>query len=70
MVISNFVVHEMKDRSAREEMMREIARVLRSGGRVALVDFIFTDDSRERPVPAWRAGVCEMDCFRFGFPQF
>jgi len=43
-VISNFVVHEMKDRSGREKMMREIARVLRPGGRVALVDFIFTDD--------------------------
>ena len=43
-VISNFVVHEMKDRSARKKMMREIARVLRPGGHVALVDFIFTDD--------------------------
>lgn len=43
-VISNFVVHEMKDRSAREKMMREIARVLRPVGHVALVDFIFTDD--------------------------
>ena len=43
-VISNFVVHEMKDRSGREKMMREIGRVLRPGGHVALVDFIFTDD--------------------------
>lgn len=43
-VISNFVVHEMKDRSGREKMMREIGRVLRPGGQVALVDFIFTDD--------------------------
>ena len=43
-VVSNFVVHEMKDRSGREKMMQEVARVLKPGGQVALVDFIFTDD--------------------------
>lgn len=48
-VISNFVVHEMKDRSAQRKMMREIARVLRPGGHVALVDFIFTDDCVKDP---------------------
>jgi SAM-dependent methyltransferase len=42
-VVSNFVVHEMKNRLDRELMMRETARVLKPGGRVALVDFIFTD---------------------------
>ena len=43
-VVSNFVVHEMKTRQERETMMREIARVLKPGGRVALVDFIFTSE--------------------------
>ena len=43
-VLSNFVVHELKAREQREAMMREIARVLKPEGRVALVDFIFTED--------------------------
>ena len=43
-VVSNFVVHELRTRSGRERMMREVARVLKPGGRVALVDFIFTDE--------------------------
>lgn len=52
-VLSNYVVHEMKTREDRERMMREVARVLKPGGRVALVDFIFTDD-------------CVKDLTRFG----
>ena len=43
-VLSNFVMHELRTRRDRERMMREIARVLKPGGRVALVDFIFTDE--------------------------
>jgi arsenite methyltransferase len=46
-VVSNFVVHELKNRPDRERMMREIARVLKPDGRVALVDFIFTDECVE-----------------------
>ena len=46
-VVSNFVVHEIRDRPGREKMMRELARVLKPGGCVALVDFIFTDDCVE-----------------------
>lgn len=52
-VVSNFVVHELQERSDREQMMREVARVLKPGGRVALVDFIFTD-------------VCVEDLRKFG----
>lgn len=40
--LSNFVLHEMDSAEQRERMLREIARVLEPGGRVALVDFIFT----------------------------
>jgi ubiquinone/menaquinone biosynthesis C-methylase UbiE len=43
-VVSNYVVHELKTREDRQRMMREVARVLKPGGRVALIDFIFTDD--------------------------
>ena len=42
LVVSNFVVHEMKTREERKQMMREIARVLKPGGHVALVDLMFT----------------------------
>jgi SAM-dependent methyltransferase len=41
-VVSNFVVHELDTRADRARMLHEIVRVLRPGGRVALVDFIFT----------------------------
>lgn len=43
-VVSNFVVHEVNTPQEREAIMREVARVLKPGGRVALVDFIFTSE--------------------------
>lgn len=46
-VLSNFVVHELRTRRDRERMMREVARVLKPGGRVGLVDFIFTNECVE-----------------------
>jgi arsenite methyltransferase len=65
-VVSNFVVHELKARSDRDTMMREIARVLKPGGRVALVDFIFTDDC----VAALRKAGVETERARDGFLSF
>jgi SAM-dependent methyltransferase len=53
-VISNFVLHELNAPAEREMMVREIARVLKPGGYVALRDFIFTD-------------VCVHDLQRLGF---
>ena len=41
-VISNFVVHEVDTAEEREQMISEMMRVLRPGGHLALVDFIFT----------------------------
>jgi SAM-dependent methyltransferase len=42
-VVSNFVLHEMQTAPERKQMAQEIVRVLKPGGQVALVDFIFTE---------------------------
>jgi ubiquinone/menaquinone biosynthesis C-methylase UbiE len=46
-VVSNFVVHEMNTSADRARMLQEMARVLRPGGRLALIDFIFTKECVE-----------------------
>ena len=46
-VVSNFVVHEVDTQQDREQMMSEMMRVLRPGGSLALVDFIFTGECVE-----------------------
>ncbi|HLJ49602.1 MAG TPA: class I SAM-dependent methyltransferase [Bryobacteraceae bacterium] len=43
-VVSNFVLHEMQTPEGRRQMLGEIVRVLRPGGRLLLVDFIFTKE--------------------------
>ena len=65
-VVSNFVVHELKSRVDRQQMMREVARVLKPGGHVALVDFIFTDEC----VEDLRKVEVETERMRDGFLSF
>jgi arsenite methyltransferase len=43
-VLSNFVLHEMDTAAERERMLCEMTRVLKPGGRLALIDFIFTKE--------------------------
>jgi len=43
--LSNFVLHELDTPAERAQMLREITRTLKPGGRVALVDFIFTGEA-------------------------
>lgn len=43
-VVSSLALHNIYDRQGREQAVREIARVLRPGGRVAVVDIRHTDE--------------------------
>jgi ubiquinone/menaquinone biosynthesis C-methylase UbiE len=65
-VVSNFVVHELRSCGGRERMMSEAARVLKPGGHIALVDFIFTDDC----VGDLSKFDVESRCVRDGFLSF
>jgi SAM-dependent methyltransferase len=65
--LSNFVLHELDTPAERAQMLSEITRILKPGGRVALVDFIFTSgaeralraqgiqDARREPAAGWTA---------------
>jgi ubiquinone/menaquinone biosynthesis C-methylase UbiE len=44
-VISNFATHEVNIQAQREKLLRQIDRVLRPGGRLAMVDLIFTAEA-------------------------
>ena len=65
-VVSNFVVHELSTRQDRERIMREVARVAKPGGHIAVVDFVFTDDCVSDLA---KFGV-ESQCVRDGFLSF
>ncbi len=43
-VLSNYLIHEVNTADERRQILCEIARVLKPGGRVAIVDFIFTSE--------------------------
>jgi arsenite methyltransferase len=62
-VLSNFVIHEVNTAGDREKMVSEMVRVVKPGGRVALVDFIFTDHCVQI---LYRAGVYNAKRVRIG----
>ena len=43
-VVSSLTLHNIPDAAGRAQVMREIARVLKPGGRVALLDFQHTSE--------------------------
>jgi SAM-dependent methyltransferase len=46
-VVSNFFLHEMNTPAERRRVLEEMARVLRPGGQLALIDFMFTKECVE-----------------------
>jgi ubiquinone/menaquinone biosynthesis C-methylase UbiE len=65
-IVSNYVVHELKNHPDRERMMAEISRVLKPGGHVVINDFIFTADCVQ---DLKKSGV-EAERFRADFLSF
>jgi ubiquinone/menaquinone biosynthesis C-methylase UbiE len=66
-VVSNFVLHELKTDAEREGMLREIVRVMKPGGRLALVDFIFTSQCKDVLMNAGMQNVARSHIGRVSF---
>lgn len=67
-VVSSLVVHNIPDRAGRADAIREVARMLRPGGRLALLDFRHTAEYAETLRAAGMAQV-RRSGLRFGiFP--
>ena len=70
-VLSSWVLHNIWGRSERERAVREIARVLKPGGRVMLLDIWYTGSYAWALRRAGLTGVCRrFVSFCFGTPTF
>jgi arsenite methyltransferase len=56
-VVASLAIHNIKDRAGRDQAVREIVRVLRPGGQVALLDFQHTGEYAETLRAAGMRGV-------------
>lgn len=66
-VVSSLVVHNIPDRAGRADAIREMARMLRPGGRIAVLDFRHTADYAET---LRAAGLAEVRRSRLRFGVF
>src|SRR5438874_2646734 len=57
LVVSSMAIHNIEDPARREAALREVVRVLRPGGRVALVDFMVVG---QYPEVLGRAGLSDL----------
>ena len=66
-VVSNYVIHEVNTAAKRQQIISEVVRILKPGGHLAVVDFIFTQECVEA---FQRAGIANASRTRLGTLSF
>jgi SAM-dependent methyltransferase len=66
-VVSNYLIHEVNTAADRQQIISEVVRILKPGGHLAVVDFIFT---KECVAAFQRAGIATASRARLGTLSF